>query len=87
MKEFRRISGTKVRQACIDHDWFTCGDINEYDSLLEYVYGISYEGRNIDTDRLEFIANKIKKYSNTDYEVSQIMFVLNAECCTTFFEK
>lgn len=86
MKEFRRISGTKVRQACINYSWFTCGDTNDYDSLLEYVYGISYEGRNIDTDTLEFIANKIKKHSDTFYDIPQIMFVLNSECCTTFFE-
>ena len=87
MKEIRRISGTKVRQTCINHDWFTCGDINAYNSLFEYIYGISNEGRNIDTDRLEFIAKKIKWNSDTDYNIAEIMFALNAECCTTFFEE
>lgn len=86
MKEIRRISGERVRRACIDHGWFSCGDTNDYDSLFEYVYGISYEDRNIDTGRLAFIANKIKKHSDTEYDIRGIMFVLNAECCTTYFE-
>lgn len=86
MKEFRRISGTKVQQACINHNWFTCGGINDYDAFLEHIYGISYEGKNIDTGRLEFIAKKIKKHSDTEYDIPQIMFALNVECCTTYFE-
>lgn len=86
MKEIRRISGTKVRQACINYDWFTCGDISEYGALFEYIFGISNEGRNVDTNILEVIARNIKKYSDTDYNIAEIMFVLNAECCTIYFE-
>lgn len=41
MKEIRRISGAKVRKACIEYDWFTCGDINAYGALFEYIFGIS----------------------------------------------
>jgi hypothetical protein len=86
MKEIRRISGAKVRKACIEYDWFTCGDINAYGALFEYIFGISREGRNVDTERLAFIAKKIKDNSETDYNIPEIMFVLNAECCTTYFE-
>ena len=28
----------------------------------------------------------IKDNSETDYNIPEIMFVLNAECCTTYFE-
>lgn len=86
MKEIRRISATKVRQTCIRYDWFTCGDINDYNALFRYVFGISREGRNVDTERLAFIAKKIKDNSDTEYNIPEIMFVLNAECCTTCFE-
>lgn len=86
MKEIRRISATKVRQTCIRYDWFTCGDINDYNALFLYVFGISREGRNVDTERLAFIAKKIKDNSDTEYNIPEIMFVLNAECCTTCFE-
>ncbi len=86
MKEFRRISGTNVRLACVEHDWFTCGDIDAYNSMFEYIYGIANEGRNVDINRLEFIAKKIKEHSDTEYNVAEIMFVLNVECCITYFE-
>lgn len=86
MKEIRRISATKVRQTCIRYDWFTCGDTNDYNALFGYLFGISSEGRNITTNRLEFIAKKIKQYSDTDYNIAEIMFALNSECCTTYFE-
>ena len=87
MKEIRRISGTKVRQACINYEWFTCGDVEECAELFEYIFDISNNGRNVNTDILEVIARNIKKYSDTDYNIAEIMFVLNAECCTTFFEE
>lgn len=86
MKEIRRISATKVRQTCIRYDWFTCGDIGDYNALFDYIFGVSNEGRNITTNRLEFIAKKIKQHSDTDYNIAEIMFALNAECCTTYFE-
>ena len=87
MKEIRLISGTSVRQACITHEWFTCGDIEEYTELFECIFDISNSGRNVTTGLLEVIARNIKKYSDTDYNITEIMYVLNAECCTTFFEK
>lgn len=87
MKEIRRISGTRVRHACITYEWFTSGDVEEYAELFEWIYDITNNGRNVTTDMLEVIARNIKKYSGTDYNIAEIMFVLNAECCTTFFEE
>lgn len=87
MKEIRLISGTRVRQACIYREWFTYGEIEEYNELFECIFDISNSGRNVTTDLLEVIARNIKKYSDTDYNIAEIMYVLNAECCTTFFEK
>lgn len=86
MKEIRRISGTKVRQACIEYDWFTCGDIDAYNAFFEFVYDIVFKGKNVSTARLECIAEMIKDNSDTEYNIPEIMFVLNAECCTTYFE-
>lgn len=87
MKEIRLISATKVKQACITYEWFTSGDIEEYPELFECISDISNSGRNVTTGILEVIARNIKKYSDTDYNIAEIMYVLNAECCTTFFEK
>lgn len=49
MKGIRRISGAKVRQACIEYDWFTCGDIDAYKALFEFVYDIAFKGKNVST--------------------------------------
>lgn len=70
MKEIRRISGTKVRQACIHYEWFTCGDVEEYAELFEYIFDISNYGRNVNTDILEVIARNIKNI------VTQIIILL-----------
>ena len=87
MKEIRRISGTKVIQACIKYELFTCGDFEEYAELFEFIFDISNSCRNVNTGVLEVFARNIKRYSDTDYNITEIMFVLNAECCTTFFEE
>lgn len=84
MKETRIICSDKVRDACIDHSWFTCGSIEEYEPFLKR---IESESRNITTTRLSHIANQIKQYSDTAYSVESIMFVLANECCMSFFSE
>lgn len=83
MKETRKISMDNVRKACISHNWFTCGDCEEYDYMLSYVNNLE----TATTDELETIATNIKEHSDTDYEVRNIMFVLANECCITFIEE
>lgn len=87
MKEIRVIWMNKVRDACIEHVWFTCGSIEEYEIFLEYIYKLELETINITTNRLEHIAKKIKKYSDTEYDVAAIMFVLADYCCKSYFMK
>jgi hypothetical protein len=86
MKEFRFISGTKVRQACIEHDWFTCGDNDAYNDLFEFIGNLTRKGQHVSVEKLKRIAEIIKENSETECCIAEIMFVLNAECCTTCFE-
>ena len=86
MKEIRCIWTNKVRDACIEHNWFTCGSLEEYEIFLEYIYKMEFEHKNITTNRLENITKKIKHYSHTDYDVAAIMFVLANYCCKSYFE-
>ena len=37
-------------------------------------------------EKLKEIAERIKENSDTDESIPEIMFVLNAEACTTIFE-
>lgn len=85
MKEIRLISSVKVRNACVEHNWFTCGSQEEYEIFLEYIYKLNLETRNITTNRLEHVAKKIKQYSDTEYDVAAIMFVLANDCCKSYF--
>lgn len=75
MKEIRLISGTSVRQACINHEWFTCGDIEEYTKLFECIFDISNSGRNVTTSLLEVIARNIKNIA------TQIIILLKLCMC------
>lgn len=86
MKEFRFISETKVRQACIDHDWFTCGDNGAYNYLFEFIGNLIRKGQHVSVEKLKRIAEIIKANSETECCIAEIMFVLNAECCTICFE-
>lgn len=85
MKEIRVIYGDKVRDACIENRWFTCGSIEEYELFLDSIYKMEIKNRNITTTRLSNIATQIKLYSDTEYVVASIMFVLANSCCKSFF--
>ena len=87
MKEIRVIWMNKVQHACIEHNWFTCGDLEEYRIFLDSIYKMELETINITTNRLEHIANKIKQHSDTEYDVASIMFVLADYCCKSYFMK
>lgn len=85
MKEIRVIYSYKVRDECIEHRWFTCGSIEEYEIFLEQMHTLESERRNITTTKLNRIASQIKLYSDTEYDVAGIMFVLANSCCKSFF--
>ena len=80
-KEVRKIDMTAIRDLCIKKDWFTCGDMYAYDKLLDYSYC-----ENITTDELVEMAEQIKENSETDYEITDIMFEL-ATICYSYFKE
>ncbi len=81
-KEIRKIEASKIRNLCIEKDWFTCGDNDQYGELLDY----GFSGKNITSDELVEMATLIKEYSDTDYEVTSIMYEL-AKICYSYFEE
>lgn len=86
MTEFRYISQMKVRQVCVKHDWFTCGDNDAYNNLFDFIGNLTRKGQHVSVEKLRCIAEKIKVNSETEDTIPCIMFVLNEECCTTIFE-
>ena len=67
----RRWSGMSVRQTCIKHDLYTCGDNEDYEHMLNWV------------ERL--IAEDIQKHSK-DQTITNVMYLLEKDAVTTTFE-
>ena len=90
MKKFyetRTLSASALRSLCIEHDWYTCGDNEEYEhlfSMLHNEYGVPEE---MTTDKLAEIAEDIMKHSEiTDYTITTVMFAI-ARKCTSYFDE
>lgn len=81
MIEVRRLTMEDLERACIKNDWYTLGDCREYDTLLAKSDLIT----NVTTDELKKIARDIKYHSETEYDVSSIMFILANEYCKYLF--
>lgn len=73
-------SGMSVRQTCIKHDLYTCGDNEDYEHMLNWV-----ERLYPNTENLYFIAEDIQKHSK-DQTVTNIMYLLEKDAVTTTFE-
>ena len=83
MKELRQISTIKIIRICIENDFYTDGDYEDYNNMLTFASSL----KNATTDDLEKIASDIKKHSETDCEIEDIMFSLANDCCKIYFIK
>lgn len=82
-KETRMIDSQSVRKLCIDKGWYTSGTNEEYAHLLFDLVG---RIDNVKIGDLVKIATDIKEHSDTDYEITSIMYEL-AKVCVSFFEE
>lgn len=60
-KEVRTISANRLRKLCIDHDWYTRGDNEEYRHLLDDMAG---DKENITTEDIVEIARDIIEHTH-----------------------
>lgn len=74
-KEVRTISADRLRKLCIDHDWYTRGDNEEYRHLLLDMAG---DKENITTDDIVEIASDIIKHSKLEdgYQFEDVAFAV-----------
>lgn len=93
-REVRRLSSSDLRALCIKEDWYTGGDCEEYDNLLNMT-----KKENITTDDIVEIATDIIGHSDVAIEkyvryygmsmsevYTHVMFLI-AEKCNTYFEE
>ena len=78
--ESRQLFPEDLRQLCIKNNWYTNGTQEEYGLLL---YSLTVG--DMTTAKIGIIAEDIKKHSNTEEEVTSIMFDI-ARICRTFFD-
>ena len=84
-KEIRKIRASALRQLCIDRDWYTTGDNDEYGHLL---YDLADNKENLSTADIIEIATDIMEHSDlsADYTVESIAFEV-ARIADVFFEE
>lgn len=79
-KEIRRVSMMALRSLCIKMNWFIKATNKEYAVFLNYA-----RNESVTTDDLVEMATLVKEYSDTRYEIEDIMYLI-AERCHTYFE-
>ena len=84
-KEIRKIRASALRQLCIDHDWYTAGDNDEYSHLL---YDLAGNKENLSTADIIEIAADIMEHSDMspDYTIESVAFEV-ASIANVFFEE
>lgn len=78
--ETRKIFAEDLRSLCIKMNWYTLGTNHDYARLL-----FDFTNGSATTEKLAQIAEDIKAHSETEYEITSIMFEL-ARICRSFFE-
>ena len=85
--ETRVLSTTKLRKLCIQHNWYTCGDNDEYAALFAKLHDEEGELVHISTDKLVEIATDIYEHSEIKhYSLEAVMGEL-ASACLIFFDE
>lgn len=86
----RVIDRSKVREMCIRHDYYTCGNCEEYEAMLNYVDEIDADN----IHEMKVVAENIFCHCAVDKFLSEyncsedefkdnILWCLYNECCTT----
>lgn len=81
-KETRVLGMGALRSLCIKENWYTEGDNAAYSKLLRMA-----DKDNITTKDIAEMAIDIKHHSNTDADVTSIMFEISRKCFSLFEEE
>ena len=85
--ETRILDSAKLRSLCIKHDWFTCGDNEEYATMFAKLHDDMGCPENMTTEKLAEIATDIMEHSEiSDYTITSVMCEL-AHACYTYFDE
>lgn len=78
--ETRRICAGDVRTLCIERNWYTGGNNQEYGKMLTHAGTLS----NVTAEDLLYLATDIKKHSSAEHSIENICCELSRQCFSTF---
>lgn len=78
--EKRYLEPSTLINLCIRRNWFTCGTNEQYEDLLRFVRGTE----DMTTGSLYVVATRILDHSETDQDITSILYDLAEVCITTF---
>jgi rubrerythrin len=81
LTERRTLHITDLRKLCVDREWYTLGNNNDYANL----FALAKSKDNLTTADIIEIATDIKRHSDTEADISSICFSV-AQACNTYFE-
>lgn len=84
-REIRKISANALRQLCVEKDWYTCGDNDEYGHLL---FDLAGHKENLSTADIMEIASDIMAHSDMDDDctIESVAFEV-ARIANVFFKE
>lgn len=85
MQEHSRLDFEDVRSFCIKKSLYTRGTNAEYTRLANILFYWSETGQDIDTEKLQVVAQNILDHSDTEYELESLMFALKREAVITSY--
>ncbi len=77
----------RVRQCCIDNQWYTSGTNKEYEEMLDYVRDNKPTVENLFTVAKDIYGHSDfdSRYDTEDEVIESIMFTLNREAVVTSY--
>lgn len=90
MREVRKIDSGKVRALCINKDYYTRGDNDEYSNLLKVLCKKEYSIEVIEEIARDIVIHSAYEKLLSEYSVGYeeliavVMFELINECCVSF---
>lgn len=73
--ETRILRSEDVRTLCIEHDWYTRGDVRDYMDLALLIDNMF----DFSNQELYLIARNIQNHSVTDMDIDTIMYYVNSK--------
>lgn len=86
IKELKSWDSYGIRDFCIRHEFYTCGDCKAYEKMLAFVDAKEPTTANLYKVAIDIMDHTDMSRLDTEgMEVTDFMYLINKECVLTFF--